>query len=336
MWVSRRITFDMISPEEYVGVLAAQGAQSLFCYGYNGEDDGGNLVDQPADIKRRLRNSFEWYRQIHPYIREGRVPAKVALVFPYSAFLEEPGMEPNLHLRDELLGWYKLLSHCHIPVDFVDPVSVQAEVLEGYSVLILPWWENPAEQRGRMVISRLQDSLRRGRTVYVPGEGTVPDVPGLASGAFQGMLLTGPDLGLDPGLNPGLNLGSGYELDAALKAGQENTFSACLPGCFYQHACLGSEGEAEILRARVTRVLREIGVHPLAELEGDGSYLVEVSRFEKGILLLNHSRSRWEGKVHPGERQVITGLVSPGPVGWTGNTLSIGPQTAVFLQTRPG
>lgn len=129
-----------ISSCEVIGTMLANGTNSLYCYGYNGMDDGGTLFKADWGIRDSLKRGLEWFKEAAPLLKSKQRKKDVAILFPLAMSILEPITEGTdfPHHRMDLLGWYKMLVDMHYMVDFLHPNQIKQGKLKDYFALVLP------------------------------------------------------------------------------------------------------------------------------------------------------------------------------------------------------
>lgn len=142
-YVGRYLLEDIyahISPCEVIATMLTTATDSLFCYGYNGMDDGGTLFKMDWRVRESLKSGLAWFKKVAPLLKDKSRRKDIAILFPLAMSLIEPineGTDFPSH-RMDTLGWYKMLVDMHYMVDFLHPDQIKEGNLEDYFVLVMP------------------------------------------------------------------------------------------------------------------------------------------------------------------------------------------------------
>lgn len=141
LYLGRHINGDVyrvVPPAEAIGTLVANGATSLFAYGYSGLDDGGVLYQMDDVFKDSLRAGNHWAAEVMPLLDQPRTK-EVALLFPAEMSLYEPlEVDSGGRHRMDLLGWYAQFTDLGWHVDILHPLQIAAGALADYQHLVVP------------------------------------------------------------------------------------------------------------------------------------------------------------------------------------------------------
>ena len=132
-----RDIFNLLTPEEIVGTMAACGADGYNAYGINGLDDGGVVNRMDDTFMESLTRGNNWFTRVIPK-RKGERKKEAAILFP----LEMSNFEPfevsgNTTRRLDLLGYYKMCCDLGIQTDVISTHEIEKGDLDDYKILIV-------------------------------------------------------------------------------------------------------------------------------------------------------------------------------------------------------
>lgn len=156
--------YRVVTPEEVVGSMVAQGVNGISAYGWCGMDDGGLLHRMDEGFTASLTRANQWARAVIPQLG-AKKRSRVALLFPTAMALLEPlKVQGADNRRNDLLGWYRHLCDLGFAPDMVEAEDVR-DGLEGYQVLVIPADDCYHAQRDPAMEMALRAFVQRGGVV---------------------------------------------------------------------------------------------------------------------------------------------------------------------------
>ncbi|WP_026494970.1 beta-galactosidase trimerization domain-containing protein [Butyrivibrio sp. WCD3002] len=133
-----RDIYQIITPEEIIGTMAACGIDGYNAYGMNGLDDGGVLNQMDDTFMDSLKRGNEFLTRLNA-VKKGSRKKEVAILFPLEMSDFEPfEIEGNTTRRLDLLGYYKYCCDLGYQVDVISTHEIEKGRLDDYAVLIVP------------------------------------------------------------------------------------------------------------------------------------------------------------------------------------------------------
>lgn len=178
--------YAVVSPAEMMASAMGAGATDLFFYGYSGLDDGGNFGKWTDQQKRSVKEGLDWFAQVRELTGKRINKKEAAILFPQASFTMDNRRFTDASFRagrNDALGYYQQLADLGVNADFLSPEQVKEDMLDGYSLLILP--ANPFY--AYLKDEALEEQLR----AYVSAGGTV--VADASCGLFEALRIKAED-----------------------------------------------------------------------------------------------------------------------------------------------